>query len=206
MGGSSSRVIPYYAEVTSWHQSATGRESWLTRGLCHRSDLTAVSVDILFCSLLLLLLLLLLFVVLLLHCCIKPLLISALGLCISLPLWGRAAAAWSQTLAGTKPPHWIIKKLYSSYHLSRHYTNCVKTPEIFSLSYFFSLIFFNYLKHRHWLSCSRRCLRPTLNIYHTGGLDDFRHPCVGKWTQPFSKSEHLWLKIHIYSDFRVRDN
>ena len=52
---------------------------------------TAVSVVILLCSLLLLLLLLLLFVLLLLHCCIKPFLISALGLCITCPLWGRGS-------------------------------------------------------------------------------------------------------------------
>ena len=47
----------YHAEVTSGRKSAQARDSRLTRVLCHLSALTAVSVDILLCSLLLLLLL-----------------------------------------------------------------------------------------------------------------------------------------------------
>ena len=68
--------------------------------------LTAGLVDILLCSLLLLLLLLLLFVVLLLLCCIKPLPLSQpRGFVFDSLCGGGAAAAWSQSPSGTKPPH-----------------------------------------------------------------------------------------------------
>ena len=74
-------------------------------------SLTAVLVDILLCSLLSLLLLFLLFVVLLLLCCIKPFLISVSGFVFHSLCGGGAAATWSQTPAGTKPPQQVYPSL-----------------------------------------------------------------------------------------------
>ena len=93
-GGALAGLFRYHADITSWQVTFSWRRargalvvhSWF----CTSCFKVLYLVAILLCSLLslLLLLLLLLLVVLLLHCCIKPFLISVLGLCISLPFVG----------------------------------------------------------------------------------------------------------------------